>query len=216
MKERIDSDRAFRKVIKSRVPQLPTFRMTTFGGCPSKRALWRKSSSFERIVRPLDFAVDQTSESEDSIKEKSFTCFAPGNSVLRISAARAEMFSSKRSISGGQQSVFPFGGEGEGSSDVVGFQFGKIGQDFRFRHAAGKVAEDVGHGDAQIADAGLAAPFGWVDRNPVLEIHSRVKVSSSPTLRKPFAAPTRLNTTERYSDASIMPLPKIIEYRKSL
>ena len=213
MKERIAFDRSFRKVIKSRVLQLPIFRMMTLGGCPSKRARWRKSSSLERIVRPSDFAVCQRSESEDSNKEKSFTCLAPGNSLPRIAAARAEMFSSKRSISGGQQSVFAFSGEGEGGPDVVGFQLGKVRQDFCLSHSAGKITENIGHSDAQIADAGLAAPLGRVDRNPVLEIH-RLKVSARPSLRKPFGTQTQQNTTKRYSGASIMPLPKIIQFCK--
>jgi len=213
IKERIALDRSFRKVIKSRVLQLPIFRMMTLGGCPSKRARWRKSSSLERIVRPSDFAVAHTSESEDSNKEKSLTCLAPGKSLPRISEARADMFSSKRSISGCQQSVFSFSGEGEGSSDVVGFQLGKIGQDFCFGHSAGEVAENIGHSDAQIADAGLAAPLGRVDRNPVLEIH-RFQVSARPSLRKPFGTHMQQNTTNDYFCAMIMPLPEICNFRK--
>jgi len=215
MKERIASDRAFRKVIKSRVLQLPILRMITFGGCPSKRARWRKSSSLDRIVRPSDFALAHTSESEDSTKEKSLTCFDPGNTPLRISATRAEMFSSKRSISSGQQPIFAFSSKGEGGPDVVGFQFGEIGQNFRFRHAAGEITEDVSHGDAQIAYAGLAAPLVRVDPDPVLETH-RVKISASASLRKPFGTRMQRNTTERYSGVMIMPLPKMDNFLKSL
>jgi len=72
-----------------------------------------------------------------------------------------------------EESALAIGGEGKHGEEIFVFQIRKVGEDFRFAHACGEIGEDIVDGDAEPANAGLAAPFAGLDGDAVRGVHTR-------------------------------------------
>jgi len=72
---------------------------------------------------------------------------------------------------GAVETPFTVGGESEASLQILGGKIGKVGEDFRFGHAAGEIIEDIVNRDAEPADARFAAALVCLDRNDGLVVH---------------------------------------------
>ena len=62
-------------------------------------------------------------------------------------------------------SSFAFCREGQASANVGLGEVGKVGQNLRLTHSSGQIAQNVVDGNAQPANAWLAATLAGVDRN---------------------------------------------------
>ena len=82
--------------------------------------------------------------------------------------------------------AFTVGREREAGKDVLLVQVGEVLQDFCMGHAGGQIFQHVGHGDAETADARLAAALSRFQRDDVRIPHVArvgkyvVKVKGSP------------------------------------
>ena len=65
----------------------------------------------------------------------------------------------------------PIGGEGQTGADVFTSQVGEIAEDIVLRHPGREVFQDLGYGDPQAPDAGLAAALARLDRDPGPPVH---------------------------------------------
>ena len=77
---------------------LGTFTHTTFGGGPSRRASWRKSESFETMIKSCCLAYSQISLSVASASSSSPTCDMSVKSSRNRRISFRERFWSRRSI----------------------------------------------------------------------------------------------------------------------
>ena len=72
----------------------------------------------------------------------------------------------------GHDAALTLGSERETSEDVLVREDRKVGEDLRFGHARRQIAQDVTDCDAGAADAGLAETNGWIEADPVEEVHA--------------------------------------------
>jgi hypothetical protein len=70
-------------------------------------------------------------------------------------------------ISSGENLEFTFavGGKGQTGANAGFAQKRKVGENLRLSHPGGQIIEHILRGDAQVANAGLAAPLAGFNRN---------------------------------------------------
>lgn len=71
----------------------------------------------------------------------------------------------------GHQTALPIGRERERRPDILALQIREVGEDLVFGHSSGQIVEDVVHGDAKAADAGLATPLSRFNGDPTAIVH---------------------------------------------
>ena len=82
--------------------------------------------------------------------------------------------SDREAVSRGNSDQFPFpvSGKRQAGFNILGGKVREVLQNFSLRHAGREVIEHVIHGDTQAANAGLATPFAWFDRDVLPVIHA--------------------------------------------
>ncbi len=75
------------------------------------------------------------------------------------------------------QAPLAVGGKRQTGPDVLGGQIREVTEDFLDRHSRGKIVKHIPDGDAQPADAGLAAPLVRLNCNKLRVIHSLTLIS---------------------------------------
>jgi len=77
-------------------------------------------------------------------------------------------------VSSGENLEFAFavGGKGQTGADAGFAQERKVGQNLGLGHAGGQIIEHIIEGDAQAANAGLAAPLAWFNRDDARLVHA--------------------------------------------
>lgn len=72
---------------------------------------------------------------------------------------------------GGEQTPFALGREEQCRADIVGGEVWKVGEYLLLRHAACKVLENVGDGNAGVLDHGFTATYGRIDFDAIMVVH---------------------------------------------
>ena len=100
------------------------------------------------------------------------TCALSGKSVASKRGSLGERFSSKSNFMRDDvQAAVTVCGERKARLDVVGGEVGKVIEHLGNGHAATEIIENVGHGDARAADAGLAAADARINRDAFSVVH---------------------------------------------
>lgn len=72
----------------------------------------------------------------------------------------------------GDQAALAVGRERQGGADIVALEVGEVGEDLLLTHPASEVVQHVVHGNAEAADAGLAAPLPGLDGDALAVVHA--------------------------------------------